>query len=95
MVTIEAMISGIPVVAIGAKGTLEVMGGDNGGFMVKNDRDEFIARVCDLLEDPELYRRKVEEAKVHAQGWTIDVMAKKLEKIYRNSLDAWPGKRAG
>jgi glycosyltransferase involved in cell wall biosynthesis len=95
MVTIEAMLSGVPVVAIGEKGTLEVMGGDNGGFMVKNDRDEFIGRVCDLLEDDELYRRKVEEARVHAQGWTIDVTAKELEKIYRSSLDAWPGKRAG
>jgi glycosyltransferase involved in cell wall biosynthesis len=95
MVTIEAMLSGIPVVAIGEKGTVEVMGGDNGGFMVKNDRGEFIARVCDLLEDSDLYRRKAEEAKVHAQGWTIDVMAKELEKIYRSSLDAWPGKRAG
>jgi glycosyltransferase involved in cell wall biosynthesis len=95
MVTIEAMLSGIPVVAIGAKGTLEVMGGDNGGFMVKNDRDEFIRRVCDLLEDDDLYRRKVEEARRHAQGWTIDVTARELEKIYRSSLDAWPGKRAG
>jgi glycosyltransferase involved in cell wall biosynthesis len=95
MVTIEAMLSGIPVVAIGEKGTLEVMGGDNGGFMVKNDRGEFIARVCDLLEDEALYGRKVEEARVHAQGWTIDTMAKELEKIYRSSLDTWPGKRAG
>jgi glycosyltransferase involved in cell wall biosynthesis len=95
MVTIEAMISGLPVVAIGEQGTVEVMGGDNGGFMVKNDRDEFIARVFELLEDPDLYRRKVEEAKTHAQGWTIDVMARQLERIYRNSLDAWPGKRAG
>jgi glycosyltransferase involved in cell wall biosynthesis len=95
MVTIEAMLSGIPVVAIGAKGTLEVMGGDNGGFMVKNDGDEFISRVCDLLEDDELYRRKIAEARIHAQDWTIDEMAKKLEKIYRGTLDTWPGKRAG
>ena len=94
LVTIEAMLSGIPVVAIGAMGTLEVMGGDNGGFMVKNDPAEFTARVFDLLEDDELYRRKVAEARIHAQFWTIDSMTEKLEKIYRKMIDAWPGKRS-
>ncbi|MCL2809712.1 MAG: glycosyltransferase, partial [Treponema sp.] len=66
LVTIEAMVSGTPVVAIGAMGTLTVMGGDNGGFMVKNDTQEFTNRVLDLLGDNELYRRKSEEAKKHA-----------------------------
>jgi glycosyltransferase involved in cell wall biosynthesis len=92
MVTIEAMLSGLPVVAIGEMGTLEVMKGDNGGFMVRNDPDEFIGRVFDLLEDGELYRRKVEEAREHAKSWTIDAMAVQLERIYCNALDAWPGK---
>jgi glycosyltransferase involved in cell wall biosynthesis len=86
LVTIEAMLSGTPVVAIGAMGTIQVMNGNNGGFMVQNDPQEFVARVFDLLEDDELYRRKVEEAKRHAQGWTIGTMTAKLEHIYRSSL---------
>jgi glycosyltransferase involved in cell wall biosynthesis len=89
LVTIEAMLSGTPVVAIGAMGTLMVMGGDNGGFMVKDDKDEFVKRVFDLLEDGELYRRKVAEAKEHAQAWTIDTMAIKLEKIYQGTIEAF------
>jgi glycosyltransferase involved in cell wall biosynthesis len=89
LVTIEAMLSGTPVVAIGAMGTLMVMGGDNGGFMVKDDKDEFVRRVFDLLEDDELYRRKVAEAKEHAQVWTIDTMAIKLEKIYQGTIEAF------
>jgi glycosyltransferase involved in cell wall biosynthesis len=93
LVTIEAMLSGIPVVAIGAMGTLMVMNGDNGGFMVKNDAGEFVQRVFDLLEDEALYQRKVEEAKTHAQGWTIDTMAAKLEGIYRETIDAYRKKR--
>jgi glycosyltransferase involved in cell wall biosynthesis len=83
LVTIEAMLSGIPVVAIGALGTVQVMGGDNGGFMVKNDSDEFRDRVLDLLRDGDLYRRKSEEARRHAQNWTIDSLAGKLADIYR------------
>jgi glycosyltransferase involved in cell wall biosynthesis len=89
LVTIEAMLSGIPVVAIGAMGTLQVMGGDNGGFMVKNDREEFKRRLFDLLEDDALYRRKAAEAKQYAQGWTIDTMAAKLEGIYHDVLSTF------
>jgi glycosyltransferase involved in cell wall biosynthesis len=89
LVTIEAMLSGTPVVAIGAMGTIEVMNGDNGGFMVQNDPQEFKGRIFDLLEDDELYRRKIDEAKRHAQGWTIDTMTLKLEQIYRTSLDTF------
>jgi glycosyltransferase involved in cell wall biosynthesis len=86
LVTIEAMISGTPVVAIGAMGTIEVMNGNNGGFMVQNDPREFMERIFNLLDNDELYRQKVEEAKCHAQGWTIDTMAVKLEQIYHSAL---------
>jgi Glycosyltransferase len=93
LVTIEAMLSGLPVVAIGEMGTITVMGGDNGGFMVKNDPEEFTARVLDLLEDPELYRKKVAEAKKHARSWTIDTMTVRLEKIYRDTIAEVDGSR--
>jgi glycosyltransferase involved in cell wall biosynthesis len=93
LVTIEAMLSGTPVVAIGAMGTIQVMNGDNGGFMVKNDPREFIERVFNLLEDDELYRCKVVEAKRHAQGWTIETMTEKLEQIYRSSLGTRSNRR--
>jgi glycosyltransferase involved in cell wall biosynthesis len=86
LVTLEAMLSGTPVVAIGAMGTLMVMGGDNGGFMVKNDTGEFIARVLDLLENPELRRCKSLEAKLHARSWSIDALTQKLLAIYESTV---------
>jgi glycosyltransferase involved in cell wall biosynthesis len=92
LVTIEAMLSGTPVVAIGAMGTIMVMGGDNGGFMVKNDSDEFTGRVFDLLEDKDLYRRKSLEAKNLAKAWTIDSLTEKLVRIYREAIESFPGK---
>ncbi|MDR1506960.1 MAG: glycosyltransferase family 4 protein, partial [Treponema sp.] len=87
LVTIEAMLSGVPVVAIGVLGTVQVMGGDNGGFMVKNDPAEFRDRVLDLLGDQGLYRKKSEEARRHARGWTIDSLAGKLLDIYREASE--------
>jgi len=95
LVTLEAMLSGTPVVAIGAMGTLQVMGGDNGGFMVKNIVEdgvaestaaEFTARVLDLLEDPELRRRKSLEAKIHARSWSIEELTKKLLVFYKSAV---------
>jgi glycosyltransferase involved in cell wall biosynthesis len=82
LVTLEAMLSGTPVVAIGALGTLMVMGGDNGGFMVKNDTVEFTGRVLELLENPELARLKSQEARKHALAWSIGELTKKLIAFY-------------
>jgi glycosyltransferase involved in cell wall biosynthesis len=89
LVTLESMLSGTPVVAIGEMGTIMVMGGDNGGFMVKNDPKEFSARVLDLLEDDELHRRKSQEAKVHAMAWSIEEVTKKLVKIYDDTRESY------
>ncbi|MCL2196702.1 MAG: glycosyltransferase [Treponema sp.] len=86
LVTLEAMLSGTPVVAIGALGTLTVMGGDNGGFMVKNNAAEFTGRVLELLEDKELYARKSEEAKNHAKAWSIEELTKKLIGLYKETI---------
>ncbi|MDR2072608.1 MAG: glycosyltransferase [Spirochaetaceae bacterium] len=85
LVTIEAMFSGIPVVAIGAMGTVQLMEGDQGGFMVRNDKEEFKARILQLLEDGDLYRRKSEEARRHAQKWTIGCLTGQLVEIYREA----------
>ena len=89
LVTLESMLSGTPVVAIGALGTLMVMGGDNGGFMVKNDEREFTARVLELLEDRELHRSKALEARGHARAWSIDELTKKLAGIYESTANAY------
>jgi len=87
LVTLEAMLSGTPVVAIGALGTLTVMGGDNGGFMVKNDTAEFTMRVLELLEDPHLRYRKSQEAKKHASSWSIEELTKKLISLYEVTIN--------
>ena len=89
LVTIEAMMCGTPVVAIGKMGTREVMGGDNGGFMVEHDVAEFSARVRQLLTDPSLYEAKSKEALAYSQGWTASAMATRLEALYEELLRQW------
>ena len=82
LVTAEAMLCGTPVVAIGAMGTLEVMNGDNGGYMVKDDVEEFSQRVIDLLTQPGLYEEKSKDALKHAQNWTMESTIEKMKSLY-------------
>jgi hypothetical protein len=83
------MFSGTPVVAIGAMGTLMVMGGDNGGFMVQNDPAEFTGRVLELLGNPELRRDKSREAQMYAHPWSIEELTKKLVGIYESTIKTY------
>ena len=83
--TIEAMMTGLPVVAIGEMGTLDVMQGNNGGFMVSNNVDEFSGSVLKLLNDKELYKLKAEEAKAWSQKWDITHLTHKLVTLYQKA----------
>lgn len=85
LVTIEAMACGTPVVAIGEMGTADVMAGDNGGFMVKDDPHEFASRVLDLLDDPGLRAAKAAEAQDYARGWTSEKMTDRLLAVYERA----------
>jgi len=80
--TIEAMGTGLPVVAIGEMGTLDVMRGDNGGFMVPNDERAFADAVLALLNDDGLRARKSAEAIAWAKQYRIDTTTDRLERLY-------------
>ncbi len=82
LVTIESMMAGTPVVAIGEMGTKIVMNGDNGGFMVPEDQAVFSSKVLSLLTDRDLWKRKSTEALEYAQKWSSETMAERLFKIY-------------
>jgi len=81
--TIEAMGTGLPVVAIGEMGTLDVMRGDHGGYMVPNDVAAFSAAVIALLEDDELRARKSAEAHDWAEQYRVAATTDHLERLYR------------
>ena len=87
LVTIEAMRASLPVVAIGEMGTLDVMQGNNGGFMVKNDVNEFAIRVIDLLSDNELHSQKSKEAEEWSVKWSMDYLTPKLEDNYKKAIE--------
>ncbi len=86
LVTLEAMMAGLPVVAIGERGTLDVMRGDNGGYMVKEDVAEFSEKVLLLLKDKELHVQKSKEGKEWAKQWSLDTLTEKLISYYEEAI---------
>ncbi len=87
LVTVEAMLAGLPVVAIGILGTVDVMQGDHGGFMVKEDSDEFSEKVLSLLKNEKLRKEKSAEALDWAQKWKISSLTPRLVSCYQKAIE--------
>ncbi len=81
--TIEAMGTGLPVVAIGEMGTRDVMRGDHGGFMVPDDKREFSQAVLRLLDDDRLRASKSAEAVAWARQYRIATTTARLTRLYK------------
>jgi 1,2-diacylglycerol 3-alpha-glucosyltransferase len=87
LVVTESMAVGTPVVAIGKMGVQEVMEGNRGGLLVKENVDEFTAAVFKMLDDKELYNAKKKEAFAYAKEWSAEAMAKKMLKNYSDTIE--------
>lgn len=86
LVTVEAMLSGLPVVAIGEMGTTDVMQGDNGGFMVRDDAEEFSQKVIAMLTDSALHGQKATEALAWGNRWKISSLTPDLIGCYEEAI---------
>ena len=87
LVTVEAMLAGLPVVAIGEMGTVDIMKGDNGGFMVKDDVNEFTEKVLLLLTDQNIRKQKSQEAVKWGKQWKISSLTPRLVKCYEKAIE--------
>lgn len=96
LVTVESMAAGLPVVAIGEMGTIDVMQGDNGGFMVPEDVEVFSQKVYQLLTDDVLYQKKSQEGRAWSKRWSMSALTDRLEAAYTTCIaDHHAGKKTG
>ena len=63
------------------------MQGDNGGFMVNHNVEEFSSRVLDLLADKDLHKQKSEEALVWSKKWSLPDLTKNLVDYYNEAIE--------
>jgi len=86
LVTVEAMLAGLPVVAIGELGTVDVMQGDNGGFMVKDDVKEFSEKVVTLIKNAKVRKKKIKDAVEWGKKWKISSLTPRLVECYEKAI---------
>ncbi|WP_294429952.1 glycosyltransferase [uncultured Treponema sp.] len=95
LVTVEAMLAGIPVVAIGELGTVDVMQGDHGGFMVEDNPVVFADKVLQLLNNQQLRKQKSQEALKWGEKWKISALTPRLVECYVRAVHVRCDKNLG
>lgn len=79
---IEAMAAGLPVVATNVVGNRDLVRNGENGWLAE-DRDDFLARLVPLIEDPAARRALGEQARAFAQeNYSLDRMMHSLNQAY-------------
>ena len=86
LVLLEAQILGVPVVAVGAEGTLSgVADGKSGYLVAPGDSEALAERALRLLHDPDLYARFREGALEFGAQHSARRMAEDILAVYRQA----------
>jgi len=86
LVTLEAMAAGLPVVAVDASGTRDIVDDGVQGFLVPNDADALAASIKQLVESPEKMRSFSIKSLEKARAFDIKNLAKDLVHVYEQAI---------
>jgi 1,2-diacylglycerol 3-alpha-glucosyltransferase len=82
LVLLEAMAAGLPVVALAAMGTVDILAPGRGGIAAPDDSQAFGQLLGDFLNSPTAWRRLRDEAPEYAAEWSDTAMAARLAALY-------------
>ncbi|OGY56744.1 MAG: hypothetical protein A2Y84_01530, partial [Candidatus Colwellbacteria bacterium RBG_13_48_8] len=86
LILADAMVFGLPIVAIRASGVVDLIVDGENGLMTGPGPDELADGVLRVLREEGLREKLSEGAKKTAQGYTIEAVTKRLENIYKDLL---------
>jgi 1,2-diacylglycerol 3-alpha-glucosyltransferase len=86
VVTMEAMAAGLPVAAVDASGTRDIVDNDVQGFLVPNDPEALAAAIHQLLESPDIMRRFSVKGLEKVETFEVGKLAKKLIRVYEQAI---------
>lgn len=87
LVTMEAMAAGLPVVAVDASGTCDIVQSGVQGLLVEQDPGAFAAAIDQILTSPDLFENFGRAAATRAAEFEIMQQAKKLVEIYAQAKE--------
>ena len=86
LATLEAMAAGLPVVAVDASGTRDLLKHGQQGYLVENDAEALAAGIKKLLANPERMQKFAEAAYKKAQSFNIENLTEKLLDVYEQAI---------
>jgi glycosyltransferase involved in cell wall biosynthesis len=88
LATLEAMAAGLPIVAVDASGTRDILKNGQQGYLVENNAEALAAGIKKLLSNPERMQKFAEAALKKAQSFSIELLTKKLLTGYEQAIHA-------
>jgi glycosyltransferase involved in cell wall biosynthesis len=88
LVLIEAMAAGLPVVAVAAMGTIDILAPRRGALVAPDEPAAFALLLLGLLQNPAERRRLAAEGRRYSIEWGDAIMAGRLAALYRHLLAA-------
>jgi glycosyltransferase involved in cell wall biosynthesis len=86
LVTMEALAAGLPVVAVDATGTGDVMDHDQEGLLTENDSQALAHALDQVITNEPLRERFKAAACIRAESLSIDAQTKKLVRVYEQAI---------
>lgn len=93
VVTMEAMAAGLPVVAVDASGTRDIVEDGKQGLLVANDPQALAEAAIQVIESPEMMQRFSQQALEKAKTFEAGHQAKKLIRVYEQAIQDKAGEK--
>jgi glycosyltransferase involved in cell wall biosynthesis len=94
LVIIEAMAAGLPVVAVRAPGSVDVLT-EGGGVLTENKPELFAREVVDILAVSERQKELSDEARRAVQRYSISDATARMLNAYETTLESWENRGRG
>lgn len=86
LVTLEALSAGLPVIAVEATGTQDILEHDRQGKLVEDDPEALAVAIRNLLDDEDQIGRFQSAALERAKKFDIQVLAKRTVDVYQQAI---------
>lgn len=87
IVTIEALASGVPVLAVKAPGAVDILTDGVDGLLVDNDVEKLANALEKIIREPELREKLSRGALKTSEKYSIDTISERMLNLYREVIE--------